>query len=97
MHARLTRIEASPDRLEGLGEQFEQQTLPQIQGLDGYQGYILLGDRSNGTAIAITYWESAEALQASEEAVEQPRQQAAEAAGARSAPVVERYEVFRQS
>jgi heme-degrading monooxygenase HmoA len=96
MHARLTRIQGSPDRLDEMGQQFEQVTLPQIQGLDGFQGYVLLGDRSNGTAIAITYWESGEAMQASEDAVQQPRQQAADTAGARSAPVVERYEVFQQ-
>jgi heme-degrading monooxygenase HmoA len=96
MHARLTRIEASPDRLDGLRRQFEEQTLPQIRGLEGFHGYTLLGDRAGGTAIAITYWESAEAMQASEEAVQQPRQQATEAAGARSAPIVERYEVFQQ-
>ena len=96
MHARLTRIEASPDLLDDLGQQFEQQTLPQIEGLDGFEGYILLGDRSSGTAIAITYWQSAEAMQASEEAVQGPRQQAADAAGARSTPVVERYEVFQR-
>ena len=41
--------------------------------------------------------ESAEALQASEEAVKQPRQEAAESAGATAAPTVERFEVFQQS
>jgi heme-degrading monooxygenase HmoA len=96
MHARMTRIEASPDRLDALAEQFEQDTLSQIQGLDGFQGYQLLGDRSNGTAIAITYWESEDAMQASEEAVQRPRQQAADVAGASSAPTVERFEVLQQ-
>ena len=96
MHARMTRIQASGDRLDDLGRQFEQETLPQIQGLGGFQGHVLLGDRVNGTAIAITYWDSADAMKASEQAVEQPRQQAADAAGARSAPIVERYEVFQQ-
>jgi len=79
-----------------MGQQFERDTLPAIEQLDGFRGYVLLGDRSNGTAIAITYWESAEAMQASEEAVQQPRQQAADAAGAQSSPTVERYEVFQQ-
>jgi heme-degrading monooxygenase HmoA len=96
MHARMTRIQASPDRLDALAQQFQQDTLSQIQGLDGFQGYQLLGDRSNGTAIAITYWESADAMQASEEAVQRPRQQAAEAAGAGAAPTVERFEVLQQ-
>lgn len=96
MHARLTRIQGTPDRLDDMGQQFEQDTLPQIEQLDGFRGYVLLGDRSNGTAVAITYWESAEAMQASEEAVQRPRQQAAEAAGAQAGPIVERYEVFQQ-
>ena len=96
MHARMTRIDASPDRLDALAEKFQQDTLAQIQGLDGFQGYQLLGDRSNGTAIAITYWESADAMQASEDAVQRPRQQAAEAAGATSTPTVERFEVLQQ-
>jgi heme-degrading monooxygenase HmoA len=96
MHARVTRIEASAELLDEMARQFEQQTLPQIQGIDGFKGYQLLGDRSNGTAMAIVYWESAEAMQASEEAVKPARQQAAEAAGARSAPIVERYEVVSQ-
>ena len=97
MHARLTRIEGSPDQLDEMARRFEQETLPQIQGLDGFQGYSLLGDRSNGTAIAITYWQSAEAMQASEQAVQPLRQQAAESAGARAAPIVERYEVFQRT
>ena len=96
MHARMTRIEASADRLDAMATQFEEETLPQIQGIDGFRGYALLGDRANGTAIVITYWQSADAMQASEEAVQQARQQAADAAGARSAPTVERFEVFQQ-
>ena len=96
MHARLTRIEGSPDQLDEMARQFEQETLPQIRGLDGFQRYTLLGDRSSGTAIAITLWQSAEAMQSSEQAVQPLRQQAAEAASARSAPTVERYEVFQQ-
>ena len=97
MHARMTRIQASADRLDDMARQFQQDTLPQIQGLDGFQGYVLLGDRENATAMVITYWDSAEAMQASEEAVRRPRQEAAEAAGASAAPVVERYEVFQQA
>jgi heme-degrading monooxygenase HmoA len=96
MHARMTRLDASPDRLDALAEQFQQDTLSQIQGLDGFEGYQLLGDRSNGTAIAITYWDSADAMQASEDAVQRPRQQAADAAGATSAPTVGRFEGLQQ-
>ena len=96
MHARMTRIEASPDRLDEMSRNFEQDTLPQVQQLDGFGGYVLLGDRTNGTAIVITFWQSEAALRGSEEAVQGPRRQAAEAAGASSEPTVERFEVFQQ-
>ena len=97
MHARMTRIEASPEQLDDMAAQFEQQALPQVQGLDGFEGYVLLGDRSSGTAVAITYWASADAMQASEDAAGQARQASAEAAGAASEPAVERFEVINQS
>ena len=96
MHARITRVEASAERLDEMARQFEQETLPQLQGIDGFKGYQLLGDRASGTALAIVFWESADAMQASEEAVKAARQQAADAGGARSAPSVERYEVVSQ-
>ena len=57
----------------------------------------MLGDRDSGTFIAISFWESDEAMRASEEAVKQPRKEAADAAEATSEPVVERYEVVLQS
>ena len=97
MHARGTRLEASADRLDEMTRQFEAQTVPVLEGLDGYKGYVLLGDRANGVAIAVVYWESEEALQASEDAVVPERVRAAQAAAAASGPTVERYEVFSSS
>ncbi len=44
--------------------------------------------------MAVTYWESEEAMQASEDAVMQERERAAETAGAAAGPTVERYEVI---
>jgi len=97
MHARVTRLEASADLLDEMTRQFEANTVPVLQGLDGYQGYHLLGDRANGVAMAVTYWESEAALQASEEAVAPERDRAAQTAEAASAPTVERYEVVSSS
>lgn len=94
MHARVTRLEASADLLDEMTRQFEAQTVPVLEGLDGYKGYILLGDRTNGVAVAVTYWESEAALQESEDAVAPERERAAEVAAAASGPTVERYEVF---
>ena len=97
MHARVTRLEASADALDEMTRQFEQHTVPVLEDLDGYQGYALLGDRETGLAMAITYWESEEALRASEDAVKQERERAAETAQAASGPTVERYEVVSSS
>ncbi len=77
--------------------QFQEHTVPVLEGLDGYKGYVLLGDRGTGAAMAITYWESEEALRASEDAVTQERERAAETAEASSGLTVERYEVFSTS
>lgn len=97
VHARVTRLEASADLLDEMARQFEAHTVPVLEGLDGYKGYMLLADRTNGVAVAITYWESEAALQASEDAVTAERERAAQAAGAASGPTVERYEVFSSS
>ena len=97
MHARVTRLEASADRLDEMVRQFEANTIPVLEGLDGYKGYVLLGDRTNGMAMAVTYWESESALQASDDAVAPERERAAQAADAASGPTVERYEVVSSS
>lgn len=97
MHARVTRIEASTDLLDEMTSQFHEHSVPVLEGLDGYKGYALLGDRQSGTAIAITYWESEEAMRASEDAVAPERKRAADTAHATSGPLVERFEVVASS
>ena len=96
-HVRVTKIEGSADRLDDMTSQFEERTVPVLQGLDGYEGYVLLGDRQSGAAMALTYWESEEALRASEDAVKEERERAASTAEASSSPTIERYEVLAQS
>ena len=97
MHARVTRLEASADRLDEMTRQFEANTVAVLEGLDGYQGYVLLADRTNGLAMAVTYWESETAMQASDDAVAPERERAAQTAEAASGPTVERYEVVSSS
>ena len=97
MHARVTRLEGSAERLDEMTDQFEERTVPVLQGLDGYKGYVLLADRGSGAAMAVTYWESEEALHASDEAVVKERERAAETTEAAAGPTVERYEVVSAS
>src|SRR5215218_4976567 len=70
----------------------QEQTLPQLQQMDGFEGFVALTDRQSGKQLAVALWESEEALRATEEAVASVRSGAAEAAGATVAGV-ERYEV----
>jgi heme-degrading monooxygenase HmoA len=96
VHARMNRIEGSPERIDEMARRFEDTIVPMLRALDGYRGGVVLADRATGTNIAISYWESEEAMNASEAAVSQPRADAAAAAEARSETVVERFEVTVQ-
>jgi heme-degrading monooxygenase HmoA len=60
--------------------------------MDGFKGMIALGDRQSGKTIGITFWESEEAMRASEEAANRLRDESTEASGETIADV-ERYEV----
>ena len=97
MHARVTRLNASADRLDEMSDQFDERTVPVLRDLDGFQGYVLMGDRGSGGAIAVTYWDSESAMQSSEDAVKAERQRAADTAEAQGEPSVEHYEVLSQS
>ncbi len=92
MHARVSILEGSPDKIdEGLRE-VRERVVPQAKQLDGFKGMIALGDRQSGKLLGITFWESEEAMRASEEAANQLRSESAEASGEQIAGV-ERYEV----
>jgi heme-degrading monooxygenase HmoA len=95
MHARLNRIDATSERVDDAARRAEEVLLPLLRELDGFQGFTVLADRSTGTQVAISYWESEDAMRASEAAVSQPRKDAVEAAGGQpDAVIVERYEVL---
>ena len=92
MHARVSILEGSPDKIdEGLRE-VRERVVPQAKQLDGFKGMIALGDRQSGKLLGITFWESEEAMRASEEGASQLREESAEAGGGTVAGV-ERYEV----
>ena len=56
MHARVTTMEGSSERLgEGLRE-IKEDALPQLQQQDGYKGFIVFDNRHNGELIGFTLW-----------------------------------------
>jgi len=68
MFIRVTWFESSPDRLDEQIANYPQQIATGLGSLHGYMGASLLIDRGTGAGAAVTYWESAESMQASEEA-----------------------------
>ena len=93
MHARVTTIQGSPDKMDDAERHIQEQTLPQLQKMEGFKGFVSLGDRQGGKVIGVAFWESEEALRASAEAVSSVRSGAAEASGGIVASV-EEYEVL---
>ena len=92
MHARMSTLEGSPNELdEGLHD-IKEHVLPILQQQDGFKGFIALGNRQSGELIGITFWESEQAMQASEEVGESTRSDTAEDTGDTIADV-QRYEV----
>jgi heme-degrading monooxygenase HmoA len=94
MHARMTVIEGSAERIDEVAGQVESDVLPLLRGQSGFKGFTVMGDRSSGRVIAMSYWSSEQDMEASENAVRESRQRAAEAVGATGGPQVEYYEVL---
>ena len=92
MYARLTTIEGLPDKMDDATRHVREQTLSQLQQMDGFKGFVALGDSQSGKLLGLAFWESEEALRATEGAASSVRSGVAEAAGGTVASV-EQYEV----
>ncbi len=95
MHARVTRLEGTPDKIEDGIAMINDQVIPTAKGLNGFVGAYFLADRATGKMLGITLWDSEEHLRQSEEAAQQLRQTAAQQSGG-TVQSVERYEVVAQ-
>ena len=92
MFARVTTLQASPDQVDAATRSTREEVLPAARQLEGFRGLITLTDRSTGKAMAVTLWETEDAMKASEEAANRLRSQAASAMQGQVIGV-ERYEV----
>ena len=93
MYARVTTIQGAPAKIDDAKGHIQEQALPQLQKMDGFKGFLALGDRNSGKVVGVAFWESEEALRATDEAVSSVRSGAAEAAEG-TVSSVEEYEVF---
>ena len=92
LYARVSTFEGSPAPMDQLLSEVREVVLPQAKQMEGFKGMIALGDRHSGKTVGITFWESEEAMRASEEAADRLREESAEVGGDAIAGV-ERYEV----
>jgi heme-degrading monooxygenase HmoA len=90
--ARVSTFEGSPEQVDELTRYASEQVVPALNELEGFNGIMGLADRQSGRALVVGLWETEEAMRASEEAVDQLRDEAAESAGG-TVTGVERYEV----
>jgi heme-degrading monooxygenase HmoA len=93
MHARVTTLEVPPDRMDDATRHVREQVVPRLSQMEGFKGFVALGSRQSGKLQGVAFWESEEALRATDEAVVPIREGAAEAAGGTVAGV-ENYEVL---
>ncbi len=93
MYVRVNTIEGSPDRMDDVTTHIQEQTLPQLRQMEGFKGFVALGDRQSGKMLGVSFWESEEALRATDEAASSVRSGAAETADGIVAGV-EEYEVL---
>lgn len=92
MHARMSTLEGAPHEIDEVLREIREHVLPLLQQQDGFEGFITLEDRRSGKLIGITFWESEQAMHASEEVGDRTRSETAEATHD-TIEDVERYEV----
>jgi heme-degrading monooxygenase HmoA len=79
MHARMGRITFSPDKADDVESHVSANVVPRYEDADGFKGFTLLLDRSGGQGVGISFWESEDAMRATDDIGDQARQGAAEA------------------
>jgi heme-degrading monooxygenase HmoA len=85
-----------PERIEQTIRDFQEGQLKALSEQPGYKGVLIGIDRAEGKSVAITFWESAENLRATDRLADQARQQALESVKPSREPIVDRYEVVMQ-
>ncbi len=92
MHARTGRISFSPESADDVLSHVRESVVPKYEQSEGFKGFTLLLDRANGEGIGISFWESEDAMRATDQLGDQARTGAAEAGSGRDQGA-ERFEV----
>ena len=92
MFARIGTWQGSPEDLEDWVARAGEAVKPKVQQQPGLEAAYWLVDREGGKGLTITFWDSEEAMHASEAFRSQSQVQTSEATGAEV--TTERFEVF---
>jgi heme-degrading monooxygenase HmoA len=96
MYARMTKfVGLAPERIDATVQEFEQNALGDLTDIPGFAGVTVLVDAGQGTAAALTFWESQDAMKESERTAAAAREQAITTgqAGPRRDAIVDHFEV----
>src|SRR5215211_7645326 len=93
MFARVSTYEGRPEQLDEMHHEGVEHVLPALEMQDGYSGGLVLADRQSGKVLAVTLWESEQAMDATEDASQWLRNFTAESSGG-TISSVQRYEVL---
>ena len=93
LFARVSIFKGEPGNAEGPLKVVREKILPAARELEGFAGMLALADPSTGKSMGITFWQTEEALKASEQAADRMRNESAGETGDQVAGV-ERYEVM---
>jgi hypothetical protein len=99
MYARVTLFPGlAPERINATLEEFKEKHLPLLEQQPGYRGVWCGVDYTGGRAIAVTYWESLDALPGSDAIANEVRAAAVTRAGVdrNRPPIIDRYEIVLQ-
>jgi quinol monooxygenase YgiN/predicted ester cyclase len=91
MHARVNTIIGDPAKAEEVAHYLELTVRPHVEAQAGCRGLAVVTDKDLGVTMVTSYWETAEAMAASEYAVQTSRKEATELAD--GIVTVEHYEV----
>jgi heme-degrading monooxygenase HmoA/predicted ester cyclase len=91
MHVRMNMLAGDPARLDEATRYLEERVRPHVEAQPGNRGITVLTQADLGVCVIASYWDSADALAASEQAVEVPRKELT--ALVKGTVTVENYEV----
>ena len=91
MHARVNMLAGDPAMLSEATRYLEESVRPDVEGQHGNRGLACLVNADLGTCVVASYWDTADAMTASEQAVQVSRKELAEMV--HGSVTVEHYEV----